>query len=124
MKIDELDKRLDNEFSSVYKTVLVDGDWGIGKTYLIKNKYKENKNKYTKAIISGKGAGLKNQKFDLHAKYFSYPITINKSHVEAGKRIEYSLEELTDQFSYGLYNAYQSNYNLIVALADREDNVY
>ena len=45
MKIDELDKRLDNEFSSVYKTVLVDGDWGIGKTYLIKNKYKENKNK-------------------------------------------------------------------------------
>ena len=85
---------------------------------------KENKNKYTKAIISGKGAGLKNQKFDLHAKYFSYPITINKSHVEAGKRIEYSLEELTDQFSYGLYNAYQSNYNLIVALADREDNVY
>ena len=44
MKIDELDKRLDNEFSSVYKTVLVDGDWGIGKTYLIKNKYKCNIN--------------------------------------------------------------------------------
>ncbi|MCI6266125.1 MAG: P-loop NTPase fold protein, partial [Erysipelotrichaceae bacterium] len=52
MRIDELDKRLDNEFSSVYKIVLVDGDWGIGKTYLIKNKYKEHKTKYDKVIYA------------------------------------------------------------------------
>lgn len=52
MKIDELDNRLDNEFSNVYKIVLVDGDWGIGKTYLIKNKYKEHKNKYNNVIYA------------------------------------------------------------------------
>lgn len=86
--------------------------------------FKENRNRYAKAVITGKGSGLKNQKFDLHAKYFSYPITINKFHVEAGKRIEYSLDELTSQFSYGLYNAYQSNYDLIIALADREERAY
>lgn len=44
MNIDELDKRLDKEFPTVYKTILVDGDWGIGKTYLIKNKYIKQKN--------------------------------------------------------------------------------
>ncbi len=52
MKIDELDKRLDNEFSNVYKTILIDGDWGIGKTYLIKNKYKEGITKYDKVIYA------------------------------------------------------------------------
>lgn len=86
---------------------------------LVKNKYK-----YPKAIISGKGAGIRNQKFDLHAKYFSYPITINRYHKEAGRKIEYTLTELTGQFSYGLYNAYQTNYDLIVALADREEKIY
>lgn len=44
MNIDELSKRLDKEFPSVYKTILVSGDWGIGKTYLIKNKYVKEKN--------------------------------------------------------------------------------
>lgn len=54
MNIDELNKRLDKEFPLVYKTVLVDGDWGIGKTYLIKNKFiKEEKYKTIYASIFG-----------------------------------------------------------------------
>ena len=54
MNIDELDKRLDKEFPSVYKTVLIDGDWGIGKTYLIKNKFiKEKKYKTIYASVFG-----------------------------------------------------------------------
>lgn len=44
MNIDELEKRLDNEFPKVYKTILIDGDWGIGKTYLIKKKYEKKEN--------------------------------------------------------------------------------
>lgn len=54
MNIDELSKRLDKEFPSVYKTILVSGDWGIGKTYLIKNKYiKEKKSNIIYASIFG-----------------------------------------------------------------------
>ena len=34
MTIDELESRLDNEFSDIYKCVLIKGEWGIGKTYL------------------------------------------------------------------------------------------
>lgn len=44
MKIDDLKSRLTNEFPSIYNTILIDGNWGIGKTYFIKNdflKYKK-----------------------------------------------------------------------------------
>lgn len=54
MNIDELSKRLDKEFPSVYKTILVSGDWRIGKTYLIKNKYiKEKSSNIIYASIFG-----------------------------------------------------------------------
>lgn len=39
MNIDELGKRLDEELINVYKTVLVSGDWGIGKTFYLRKKY-------------------------------------------------------------------------------------
>ena len=38
MTVDELEDRLNNEFSKVYKCVLISGDSGIGKTYFLKNK--------------------------------------------------------------------------------------
>lgn len=37
MTIDELENRLNNEFPNVYKCILISGDWGIGKTYFLKN---------------------------------------------------------------------------------------
>ena len=39
MTIDELKSRLDNEFSDIYKCVLIKGEWGIGKTYFLRKKY-------------------------------------------------------------------------------------
>lgn len=39
MTIDELESRLDNEFSDIYKCVLIKGEWGIGKTYFLRKKY-------------------------------------------------------------------------------------
>lgn len=43
MTIDELESRLDNEFSDIYKCVLIKGEWGIGKTYFLRKKYLCNK---------------------------------------------------------------------------------
>lgn len=80
-----------------------------------------NKKKYPRLIIKGKGKKVKSQNFDLHAKYFSYPIDIKKTHIVAGNVVEFNLEELTAQFSIGLYDAYCSNYALLIALADREE---
>lgn len=39
MTIDELENRLNNEFPNVYKCILISGDWGIGKTYFLKNTF-------------------------------------------------------------------------------------
>lgn len=39
MTIEELGSRLDNEFSDIYKCVLIKGEWGIGKTYFLRKKY-------------------------------------------------------------------------------------
>lgn len=43
MTIDELEKRLENEFPNVYKCVLINGDWGIGKTYFLRKKFLKDK---------------------------------------------------------------------------------
>ena len=38
MTVDELEERLRNEFPNIYKCILINGDWGIGKTYFLVNK--------------------------------------------------------------------------------------
>lgn len=43
MTVDELEERLKNESPNVYKCVLINGDWGIGKTYFLKNKFLKDK---------------------------------------------------------------------------------
>ena len=43
MNIDELQERLDKELTNIYKNVLINGEWGIGKTYFINN-YSKDKN--------------------------------------------------------------------------------
>lgn len=43
MTVDELNERLNNEFPNVYKCVLINGEWGIGKTYFLKNKFLKDK---------------------------------------------------------------------------------
>ena len=44
MKVDELNKRLEDEFPSIYNSILINGKWGIGKTYYIKNEFFQYKN--------------------------------------------------------------------------------
>lgn len=41
MTIDELKDRLTDEFQDIYKCILINGDWGIGKSYFIENYLKE-----------------------------------------------------------------------------------
>lgn len=43
MTIDELETRLNDEFFDIYKCILINGAWGIGKTYFLRNKYLSNK---------------------------------------------------------------------------------
>lgn len=52
MNIDELNNRLDKELYTVYKTILINGEWGTGKTYLINDKYINNPNTYYKVIYA------------------------------------------------------------------------
>lgn len=87
----------------------------------IVNIIKENKNKYPEhVIVKGKSDDFGSRPFDLHAKYFSYPVTVNKTHIVEGKRIEYTLKEMDAQFKTGIVNAYELNYDILLALADRE----
>lgn len=44
MKIDELKKRLEDEFPKIYNPILINGKWGIGKTYFIKKEFLKYKN--------------------------------------------------------------------------------
>ena len=44
MNIDELTNLLDKEFINVYKNILINGSWGIGKTYFVKEYLKNKKN--------------------------------------------------------------------------------
>lgn len=77
------------------------------------------KRNYSKAIIRGKSESFGSRNFDLHAKYFTYPIEVKKSRTIQGKEVEYSLQELVDQFRHGLHMAYESNFDIINAIANR-----
>lgn len=44
MNIDELTNLLDKEFINVYKNILINGNWGIGKSYFVKEYLKDKKN--------------------------------------------------------------------------------
>ena len=46
MRVDELDNLLNMEFINVYKNILINGDWGVGKTEFIKQYVKEKDNVY------------------------------------------------------------------------------
>lgn len=74
---------------------------------------------YSKAVIRGKSESFGSRNFDLHAKFFTYPIEVRKYHTVHGKQVEYSLQELVEQYKHGLHMAYESNFDIINAIADR-----
>ncbi len=77
------------------------------------------KGNYSKAIIRGKSESFSTRNFDLRARYFTYPIEIKKYHMVRGTQVEYSLQELVEQFKHGLHMAYESNFDIINAIANR-----
>lgn len=83
------------------------------------NKLKSVKDNYEKTVITGKSEDFNTRKFDLHAKFFTYPLDIKNYHWVQKKKVEYTLSEITTQFQEGLHEAYLGNYNMITALADR-----
>ncbi len=52
MTIDELKNRLTDEFQDIYKCILINGDWGIGKSYFLEEDYLKGKD-YVKLSLFG-----------------------------------------------------------------------
>lgn len=128
MKVLELDESIvmemlkDKNFSAnlvikaePYKKL--ENDQGIIKQVI--NKLKSVKDNYEKTVITGSSEDFNTRKFDLHAKFFTYPLDIKNYHWLQKKKVEYTLKEITKQFQEGLHEAYLGNYNMITALADR-----
>jgi len=74
---------------------------------------------YSHLIIRGKSDNFATQDFDLHARFFTYPITVNRFHYKDKKKVEYTAMEISDQFREGLHSAYDHNYELVTELSDR-----
>lgn len=92
-----------------------------GKVREIIDILRANNNKYNHTIVRGKSNEFSNKDFDLHAKYFTYPIQVKKFHMVEGVKKEYNLNEITEQFKTGLLQAYYGNKDLLLAIANRED---
>lgn len=78
-----------------------------------------SKKKYSKALVRGNSESFGSRNFDLHAKYFTYPIEIKRHRMIQGKKVEYSLLELANQYKNGLHMAYESNYDIVNAIINR-----
>ena len=77
------------------------------------------KKNYSKALVRGNAENFGSRNFDLHAKYFTYPIEIKRYRTIQGRQVEYSLSELAEQYKIGLHMAYESNYDIINAIINR-----
>lgn len=80
---------------------------------------KGKKNEYAKVVVTGSSDEFNSRGFDLHAKYFTYPIEVKNYEYKQGKKVEFTLSEITEQFRAGLCDAYTGNYQMLIALADR-----
>lgn len=80
------------------------------------------KKRYHKTIVKGNSETFNSRKFDLHAKYFTYPIDVQKYRIKDGRKVEYSQQEIIEQFRDGLVKAYEKNQDLISAIANREES--
>lgn len=74
---------------------------------------------FSKAVVRGKSEKFSSRDFDLRAKYFTYPIEVKKTRTMNGKKVEYSLQEIVEQYKHGLHQAYEINYDIINAIANR-----
>lgn len=77
------------------------------------------KAKYSKTKVRGRSEQFNSRDFDLNAKMFTYPIDVVTYRIVNGRKVEYSLQEVVDQFRSGLKKAYENNYDLITGIANR-----
>ena len=73
----------------------------------------------TGAILKARSASVKSKEYNLYNETFKYDITIETSHVENGHSISYSEVELINIAKNKLIENYNSNYDIIVPLANR-----
>ncbi|MFV0344224.1 MAG: hypothetical protein ACK5JH_15280 [Anaerocolumna sp.] len=83
---------------------------------------KRKKTTYPRVIIKGRSADFNTKEFDLHARFYTYPIDIKLYKMVAGKKKEYGLEDITEQFKKGLVDAFNGNKDLLLALSRREED--
>lgn len=77
------------------------------------------KGNFSKTVIRGNSEKFNSRNFDLNAKMFTYPIDIKTYKMEYGKKVNYSLQDVVEQFRVGLHRAYEENYELLIGIADR-----
>lgn len=74
---------------------------------------------FSKTVIRGNSEKFNSRNFDLNAKMFTYPIDVKTYRTEYGKKINYSLRDVVEQFRIGLHKAYEENCEMIIGIADR-----
>ena len=78
-----------------------------------------SRNNFKKTLIKGNSEKFSSRNFDLNSKFFTYPIDVKMYRIIKGKQVNYSLEEVVEQYRIGLHRAYEDNYDLIVGIANR-----
>lgn len=79
----------------------------------------KRKGNFSKTVVRGNSEKFNSRNFDLNAKMFTYPIDVKTYRTEYGKKVNYNLQDVVEQFRVGLHKAYEENYDLIVGIADR-----
>lgn len=83
--------------------------------------FKSNNNKnFSKVVISGKPSeDTKQKRYDLFEEYFKYPIEINETHTEGGRKVEYPKEKIQNDYCFQMMNIYDSYKTYILGICDR-----
>jgi hypothetical protein len=81
---------------------------------------KSKKSNFEHSIIKAKTDEFNTRNYDLHSKYFTYPIKIKSYRIISGKKTALSNKQMKEQFEEGLINAYNKNYELILAITNRD----
>lgn len=80
------------------------------------------KDNFSKTVVRGNSEKFNSRNFNLNAKMFTYPIDVKTYKIEYGEKVNYSLEDVIEQFRKGLCRAYEENYELIISIANRGED--
>lgn len=77
------------------------------------------KGNFSKTVVRGNSEKFSSRNFDLNAQFFTYPIDVKTYRVIRGKKVNYSLMDVVEQFRVGLHRAYEDNYDIITSVSNR-----